>query len=40
MAFAAFPPKTQRVPVSKINEAVARLESGKARNRSVLGACF
>jgi hypothetical protein len=38
MAFAPLPPKTQPVPVSKINAAFARLESGKARNRSVLDA--
>jgi len=40
MAFAPFPTKTQRVPVSKINEAFARLESGKAGNRGVRGADF
>jgi uncharacterized zinc-type alcohol dehydrogenase-like protein len=31
MAFAPFSPETQHVPVSKINEAFARLDSGKAR---------
>ena len=40
MAFASFPTKTQRVPVSKINEAFARLESGKAGNRGMRGADF
>jgi len=35
-----FSHKTQRVPVSKINEAFARLESGKAGNRGVRGADF
>jgi hypothetical protein len=38
MMFAAFPRKTQHVPVSKINEAFARLESGQARYRTVLDA--
>jgi len=33
-------PQTEHFPMSKINEAFARLESGKARYRSVLDADF
>ena len=33
-------PKTEHMPMSKINEAFARLESGKARYRIVLDADF
>ena len=40
MAFATFPRKTQHVPVSKINEGFARLESGQARYCIVLDGEF
>jgi uncharacterized zinc-type alcohol dehydrogenase-like protein len=33
-------PQTEHFPMSKVNEALARLESGKARYRIVLDADF
>jgi hypothetical protein len=35
-----FPRKSQHAPMSKINEAFARLESGQTRYRLVLDAVF